>query len=295
MAESAFQVTYDGPALSTGRMEVRDLAPALLAIGDLFAEASVLAHPDKPPVALNIEATEEGSFVVQLILENAWDHIVDVFGSNDMMALLALKEAILGTGTGLIWLLKRLHGRKIVDQAATPEPGHITLRLDDGTTLTVPTHVLELYSNIDIRRHVRQVVQPLDRPGIEEVRFRSEDQVSITIRSEEIGAFAVPADEQVPLQDDVRQMFVSIASVAFKETNKWRLSDGNNTFWASMLDNRFLHRVDQGIEVFRKGDMLRCRMRIVQSRSSEGLHTDYEVHEVYEHIPRPTQLRLGDA
>ena len=42
LAETAFQIAYEGPALETGRMPVRDLAPALLALGDLFTEASVV-------------------------------------------------------------------------------------------------------------------------------------------------------------------------------------------------------------------------------------------------------------
>jgi hypothetical protein len=70
MAETAFRVAYDGPALATGRMPVRDLAPALLALGDLFAEASQVIYPEGKPVALSIKATEEGSFDVHLILES---------------------------------------------------------------------------------------------------------------------------------------------------------------------------------------------------------------------------------
>lgn len=70
MAETEFGVRYDGTALATGTMPVRDLAPALLALGDLFSEESLLLHPEREPVALNIKATNEGSFVVKLLLES---------------------------------------------------------------------------------------------------------------------------------------------------------------------------------------------------------------------------------
>lgn len=60
MAETTFGVNYDGPALDDGRMPVRDLAPALLALGELFREASAELYPDLPPPALDVKATEKG-------------------------------------------------------------------------------------------------------------------------------------------------------------------------------------------------------------------------------------------
>jgi hypothetical protein len=35
-----FHVVYDGPALDEHRMNIRDLAPALVAIADLFSAAN---------------------------------------------------------------------------------------------------------------------------------------------------------------------------------------------------------------------------------------------------------------
>lgn len=66
-AETGFSVVVDGPTLADGQMSVRDLAPALLALGELFAEASVIAYPAREPVALNIKATDKGSFDANLI------------------------------------------------------------------------------------------------------------------------------------------------------------------------------------------------------------------------------------
>jgi hypothetical protein len=60
-------------------------------------------------------------------------------------------------------------------------------------------------------------------------------------------------------------------------------------------DEQFLRRVEDGVEVFRKGDMLRCRIRIIQSQALDGLHTEYQVVEVLDHIPRAIQMRLDGA
>lgn len=40
MAGAKFQVRYSGPLLADHTMDVRDLAPAMLALGDLIREAN---------------------------------------------------------------------------------------------------------------------------------------------------------------------------------------------------------------------------------------------------------------
>lgn len=39
MSSTSFQVVYDGPALEGSTIDVRDLAPALLAFGDVIEQA----------------------------------------------------------------------------------------------------------------------------------------------------------------------------------------------------------------------------------------------------------------
>src|SRR4051812_5815472 len=118
MAEIEFGITYDGPALADGRMPVRDLAPALLALGELFTEASVVAYPDREPVAVHVRATKEGSFVVQMVLQSAdaWDQVINIFSSKGADALSNLFAFVLPAGTGVVWLIRRLHGREIEHQ-----------------------------------------------------------------------------------------------------------------------------------------------------------------------------------
>lgn len=298
MAEKEFSVSYDGPALETGRMAVRDLAPALLALGDLFADASLLVYPNRAPVALNIKANERGSFVVQLIVEahRSWDDLIDMFGGSTASALANLEAIIIGGGgsaIGLIALIKRLKGRRIVKQEPA-EPGQIALTLDDDTTFRVSASALSMYGSVEIRKRVRQVVVPLSREGIESLRFKA-DVPTVEIDKGDVDAFELPdAEESEVLLDQEREMVVEIVAVAFVESNKWRFSDGQQTFYAAVEDEAYLRRIDSCAEAFRKGDMLRCRMRIVQTRRlDDGLHTEYLVIKVIEHIPRQTQLTLG--
>jgi hypothetical protein len=89
-------------------------------------------------------------------------------------------------------------------------------------------------------------------------------------------------------------MNLAIASVAFTEGNKWRLSDGSSTFHATIADEGFLARVDRGEERFGKGDILRVELHMTQSRGDVGLTTTYVVEHVIDHIPTVRPVSLFD-
>lgn len=298
MAEDTFDLVYDGPALTEGRMAVRDLAPALLSLGELFAEASVTLHPDRPAAALNIKATNNGSFLIDLILEGpglAWDRAIDLFGSDPVEALANLKELVIAPGAGLFWYIARKRGRSVARQEDAIEPGKVRLTLDDDTVLEVPTDVLALHGSVEVRRKARRVIEPLNRMGVDRLEFRAEDDVVLTLTGDDVPAFEAEGSEEVSLLEREIEMLVSITAPAFVPGNKWRLTDGDRSFFAAIDDDAFQERVQHGIEFFRAGDMLRCRMRLVQTQQDGALHTEYHVAEVFEHVPRGTQLLLGEG
>jgi hypothetical protein len=45
MSDTNFKVIFRGPAVDDGEIDVRDLAPALLALGDVFQAASDILCP----------------------------------------------------------------------------------------------------------------------------------------------------------------------------------------------------------------------------------------------------------
>lgn len=292
VAEAEFAVTYDGPALASGRMPVRDLAPALLALGELFAEASLEAYPDREPVALNIRATAEGSFLVQLAIHSPdlWDQVVTFFSAPAIVALTNLQTILIDGKAGLFWLIKTLRGRHIVSERPL-EPGEVRLRLDDGSSLEVRADVLTLYRRPTVRRKARQVVEPLARPGVQRVDFTSDEPEPLSVLADDLPAYEVVEPDEAPLSDREEVTVVSIVVASFEAGYKWRLSEGDTVFTASIEDPAFRARIDSG-ESFRKGDMLRCRMRVVQTQRDGGLHVERTVLEVLDHIARAVQLEL---
>jgi hypothetical protein len=290
MAEYDFSLTYDGPALDSGRMEVRDLAPALIAFGDLFREANALLYPEAPPVSLEIRATEAGSFHIALIMvrPDLVIRAVQLFSGSAATGLVNLYTFIIGSG-GLLVLLRKMYGKSVERTEQLPD-GIVRLIMNDGTIIEVPDETLRLYGSVNIRRRVREVMTPLGREGIDEITITDGNE-SAVIPADDLPVYDIPNLPDTPLVERESTEALTIANVAFTDGNKWRFSNGAVTFYADVADEDFLNAVEAG-EPFRKNDILLCSMKMKQWQGEGGLRTEYTVDRVLEHIPSARQVPL---
>ena len=305
MAEETIQISYSGPALEEGTMDVRELAPALLALGKLCEESNRVINEDRATVRVRVIANfRTGSFEIDFqLIQSISEQVSSLFKSesiknaNDLLKFLGLAG---GVGTGLWQLLKRLKGRtpkKITEL----KDGNVVLEYDDGNTsakITVPTEVIKLSQDYRVREEMNNVVNPLRREGIETVKFQDDEKASVS--KQEVDFFKVPyvAEQDEVIYDRKTEQVFSIAALSFKEENKWRLSDGTNTFLVDMEDQVFLDKINNNDESFAKGDQLKVKLQVVQYRKPNGnLRTDYKVFEVMEHHlagVKPRQIQLID-
>ena len=72
MSIADFQIAYDGEAVRAGSMDVRDLAPALLAVGDLVSQANVILNGDRATASVRVESDfKRSSFEISLLLHQS--------------------------------------------------------------------------------------------------------------------------------------------------------------------------------------------------------------------------------
>ena len=140
----------------------------------------------------------------------------------------------------------------------------------------------------------RVVAEPLAKPGIDRLEVRGEAGDVTSVGKDEAVHFARPDVPDEWITEDVRRAAYSIISLAFKEDNKWRLSDGASQISARIADQAFLDRVEGNQIAFAKGDILICEVRVTATQTPSGLKTDYVVERVVEHRPAMRQLRLFD-
>ena len=293
MAEAAFGLQYDGPALVSHEMDVRDLAPALIATAELCQQMSQAMRPTDPPIAVNVRATTEGSFVVQLIL--VYERTRHVLAGDDVTAAANLAQLVTVLGTFVTLIVHRARSR-VAREEPSALPGMIRITLVDGTTIELHKGVLDLEQNLAVRTSLREMVRPLTRDGVEVLRIKQDEVILSEVAKADLDAYDVDELSLTPPEVLLRnsgQEYLTVLSAVFQDDRKWRFTDGEATFSASITDLEFLRRVDGG-EPFAKGDLLLAEVERTQTRDKRGLHTDIGIRRVIEHISASTQGVQGE-
>jgi hypothetical protein len=305
MSKASFNVLYDGPALANSEMDVRELAPALLALGTLLEEANAVINDGRAQVAVQVRATfKTGCFGIELdVVQTLLQHAHSLF-SNEAVAnakellewLGLIKENagnVAGVGVGLLWLIKKIRGRRI-SQVVLLDNGRVRVLMDDGA-LETEAKVLELYRQFRVRQALEAVLKPLEADGIDTFAVTNLKQTDrfIEITKAERPYFKTPEPESEPLSDDEFDVNLQIVSISFQEGNKWRFNDGASVFYADVLDESFTAKVASSSTSFTKGDILKVRLRRVQALVGDQFRTECTVLKVLEHRKAMAQLPMN--
>jgi hypothetical protein len=289
-----FQIAYDGPALDSHEMDVNDLAPALLALSELLEEANQVINDGKAKVNVKVKGSfKSGSFGVDFsVLQSTLD-LLNIFNDTHVtgaLNLVGLVGLVSGSTVCLFHVLKWLKGRPIEK----------VIKINDETveiysqqeSLEISINVLKLLMNFNIRRSIEKVILPLKKEGIDRFYAKDKNKKAIEVQKNEVGYFDAPIPQEEVLEDVELITNVQLVNVAFQETNKWRFSDGTTSFFATVTDNGFIHRVQNDTETFAKNDILRVKLRKIQYESPTGIRTEYYVQDVIEHRRPGQQLKL---
>jgi len=293
MNKDSFSLYYDGPGLRAGTMDVKELAPALLAVGDLLEESNRVLNGDRATVSVRVKRFDDGSFEIYFeLIQKLSDKLVNLLVSdpitaaNNLLALLGFS----GGALGFFQLIKRARGRKAV-KARTLKNGNIEIDFTEEK-IEVPPEVFNLYRDIKVRKEAESTVRPLQRGDIDKLDIRYKNRSVESLRREHVPYFHAPETEKEEIQEYEFVATYSIHSLSFKEENKWRLSDGKNTFLVAISDEGFLKNVNENRISFAKGDLLKLRIAMRNWQEGGQPKTDYEALEVLEHKSAAIQLRL---
>lgn len=308
MSSSTFAFAFEGETFDGGEIDVRDLAPALLSLGEIIQTANRALNGNRAQASLRMKATNLGSFEALLSVDISFltsigdmlDAITDnpdrVVAANQLLDLV-LKAGGGGTATvvGLLGVLKWLQGRKA--EQIEPQPNGTVIIVKDGGSAVIDQRTLVLLNDIATREAVEDFGRKaLGVAGVSSIRLSEVGaKPALILEKSDIASLKVP-DPSVadPLVQKVeREVLLRIVTSAFREGYKWRFSDGGEKpFTAAMEDLDFINTVSRGKTPLSANDILRCLIREEQMLGAGGLSKEVAVIRVLEHIPGPSQLKL---
>lgn len=296
------EVAYDGEALRDGTMDVRELAPALLAIGSLCDRANYLLNGERATVSVRVRVSDKGSFK---FLVELWQSIPEpvrellavqkISDANDILTFLGF----LGGGTAsALGVLKWLKGRKPAKEE--PLPTGFTRIEVNNINIEVRNQVVILAKDPVIKEEWGSTLKPLERPGIDTFEIRSGNERLEVVKESEATYFhpqqeSVAAVEQPPIHDGVAETPLVIIKPSFREDLKWEFARDSvaGKFSAEMKDQEFLERVKRREETFGVGDVLIADLHTKTYFTPQGtVRTDYEVLKVKGKVEPPIQSKL---
>lgn len=293
-----FSVTYSGVALDENLMDVKDLAPALLSLGQAFERANSLVNGDKATINLHIKALSPGSFDISLVLTQmlqqgaaaapfSWEWITN--GN-------ALAGLLIGTplgAFGLIKLIKELKGKKAKQTESTESKDCIVFEADN-IKLTVPKEVAQLYNDKLTRDQIEGVIRPLSKAGIDRVVFNQNKKKIIEINSIESEYFVSPDDSKESKDILLPRQRLQMRGLKFYK-NTLELNDGANNHLYAINDQGFIADIERG-KTFGKYDILICDVLMTQKVMADGkLKSGFSIIKVFDHISAGKQLPFSEG
>jgi hypothetical protein len=288
-----FSIRYDGPALVSHQMDVRELAPALLALSSLLEEANRAVFPEAPEVRVHVKGDFKGGcFAIDLVaLQSMKDQLVAMFSgptasaASNLLGILGGLGLVGASSTGLINLIKFLRGRRPTSITTSDNMTTFEVRSDEAIEqFEVDLITGKLYQSRLVRQSLAKVVKPLEREGVDVFATGKDGETEAVITKDEVVFFQMAAGQADVVSDTVTPgVLLQIESAVFKEDNKWRFHDGSTPFFAEISDPYFLARIASGEERFGKYDVLVVDLRRIQTVSDNGLKLEYFIKKVRAH------------
>jgi hypothetical protein len=309
MPSEKFQLTYAGETVNGGAMSVYELAPALIAVGDLIKDANRLFNGDRSSIDLSVQADfKKSSFEIDLLLNQQM--LQSAYGTFEFLAAVDAKvlldqlfgvamehsdKVIGGAVVGMIAIYKLLKGEKPKSESVTIKDNHGTINIDNRQ-ITVDAKSIQLYMNDPVRADLDRFALPVTKEGIERVKISKDGNLLGELTKGDLPPrLSAPENQQEATEHSItsdREAFVKVVTAGF-EDNKWKFSDGSSKFNATIADPVFQEKLDNHQEGFYKGDVLRVVLKSTQTEKANGkIQTQYTIRKVIEHRRASSQTPL---
>lgn len=301
----ALTIAYDGSGLQDGTMDVKELAPALLAFGTLLDEANKELNGSDAKLQVLVKSDfKAGSFhvdfeIARTLMEQVsllWS-ISPPFTVDQILEYLGLVSVFSSiTGITVLELFEKIAGRKI-KKGTVIEDNNIKLEFEDNSqSITINKNVYQLFINLGVQSSIQKIIKPLEKDGIDRFFSQKNGKTEREILKSDVPYYRTPevakkGPEEEILAESVSKVAFKIITASFEEGYKWRLTNGQDKITAAIKDQSFISKVYNNEVSISKSDTLIVEMKTVQWLAQDGsIKTENEIIKVLEHKKIPNQL-----
>lgn len=239
MATEDFVIEFKGPAVADGQMPIRDLAPALVALGELLEVAREVAEPDAPTMTLEVRGFGKGSF--DAFLGITFDDAVGALLSNPALAAINVLTLVSHGRSGVLAMFRALGGKRIISKEPTDQPDLSLVRNNEGQTIIAKNSTINVYNDPRTPHLGASVLSPLSKPGVDALRVTNPEE-DLELTKEDAASITVGDDEEdlqtIELGRSERETILAIhlAPLQDPERLKWKFTEGQmaGEIWAKI-------------------------------------------------------------
>lgn len=304
----SFQVAYEGDG-DLHAMDVQELAPALLGLGEIIREANAYFNAGKAAVNLNVVSDFEHKcfnihfdLIMSLYTEvKAFLQLDDVVTAQNLMHWLELLGVSTGGVGGLLGYLRIRRGRRIKSVtrlADADKRGRVSVEFADTGApqhIEVHQHVYQLGENKNVLRATSRVLRPIeDGAGYNRIEVKRGESKRIITQAEAKDiektcelALAQPEPSKPQTVDAVLQILGPVYDLG---AQNWRFWYGETAITADISETDIAARAlaRGGVAV---RDSYKVQLEITQHVTPTGqVRNSYKVKEIEDFIPaQPTE------
>lgn len=280
-----FEVVFDGDEVADGTMQVRDFAPSLLALGDLFDAVNEVGFENREKISFRVKADfEHGSFHISLeLVQSLFQGFVSIFNSEEAAALERFLNIAGITGTlGLIGLVLRTKGKKPTKVIEYTES--FKLEYDDSDSVEVPKLVWKLFNHAKARRALESFVKPLKTGVVSKIKLGKKNAQPKVIEQRQSDYFDAPKEKDGETVNESNKR-LQLVTIQFQNAGKWKFSDGGSKLSAHITDPEYEKKIANREVNFADGDILDVTLRTTQWQENGDLKAKHEIIKVFAHRP----------
>ncbi len=242
-------VRYDGPAVSDHQMDVHDLAPSLLALGDLCKLANEILNGQSATVRMLVRADlEHKCFQLQIeLFQTLYEQLTAILDMDGVKNAKNILEwiGIIGVPAGIVGgtlfeLLKFLRAAPRTQPSAPDAPlqeraieiksgsGSVIYQIvGDGNSISVSPEVHKLAEDPRTLPTVKKLLAPLRNEGYDKLEFEVNGKVTQYFTQDQVREIMRGPDNLVFTVLDGRQLIstirtaVRVKKAMFEGSAKW--------------------------------------------------------------------------